>query len=340
VANYAHKRLNGKIPKRKSGTIASKEFTEEDDNRFVTAYNDGVALSDIARMLGTTEPIINKRIAKLKSRLDKKARLRGTARRTYSFEDLSPSDIAAIKKSYASGGKTMNDLAQQYDTNLRIVKKALGKGECRNDGCTKHSKTDRGFCATCAKEFDIEGYIRFREVTNSNHRFRYDNDPPYRLRYILRNRLARELSNIGIKTLGKAASIGGRCTSGQLSRFIAQRFLDWMNWSNQGMYDPEEYANNIRRWQLDHTYPLAPLVTEKNIRLLGLEEVMRRANHWSNLEPMCAKENHEKGDTIPEGFYWDVKQDRWLWEPWTCKTNWNLPPVEPDDDDDDEDDEE
>jgi hypothetical protein len=342
VNSYAHRRLKDKIPMRQAGSVVTKVFTKEDDDSIVASYNLGTAICDIAKMLSTTEDIINNRLTRtLRSRVDKEARLRGTSRRTYSIDKLTSSDIAGIKKSYATGAKTYDVVAQEYGTNISTVKKALGIRDCRTDGCTKNS-VDSGLCAKCLMKFDTEGYIRFREVDNSRRRWRYDNDPAFRLRHILRKRLGEELSELDIDVSGKTASIGGGCTSGQLSRFIEQQFEEWMNWGNQGLYDPEEFANNIRRWQLDHTHPLAPLVTKENINLLGLEEVMKRANHWSNLQPLCAKENHEKSDTIPEGFYWDVKQDRWLWKPWTGKTNWNLPSVEPDDDDDDndEDDEE
>ncbi len=338
VKNYCQRQLKGKLPNRKAGKPATKNFTEEDDDIIVDSYNNGMSSLDIATLLKTTDPIIRVRLSRtLKSRIDPN-RKRATSK---TMGALTKSEIAAMKKSYEDGGKTnLYDLAVQYGTSMGIVRRVVGTLECKSDSCNKRSQTAGGFCYSCAKEFDIEGYIRSREVENSYRRWRYANDPSYKLRYILRTRLGEELSKLGINAPGKTASIGGGIASGQLARFIAQQFRDWMNYGNQGLYDPEEYERGIQKWQLDHCYPLGPHVTTKNIEKLGLEEVMRRANHWSNLQPLCAKENREKSDTIPEGFHWDVKQDRWLWEPWTGKTNWNLPSVEPDDDDDDEDDEE
>ncbi len=336
VGNYAKKRLQDKLPNRKAGRPLTMDFTKEDDDRIVALYNNGMSSLNIATLLGTTDKIISNRLTRtLKSRIDPNRKWAASK----TMNALTKSEIAAIKKSHEDGEKTTDDLAQQYGTSINIVRRVVGKFDCKTVGCTKVSRTSEGFCKSCGKKFDIEGYTRYCEWVNSYRRWRYANDPAYRLRCIVRNRLASLLSKLGIDASGKTASIGGGCTSGQLSRFVEQQFEGWMNWGNQGLYDPEEYERGIQKWQMDHCYPLGPFMTTENIEELGLEEVMKRANHWSNLQPLCAKKNNDKGDTIPDGFYWDVKQDRWLWEPRTKKTNWDLPSVESDDEDEDEDDE-
>jgi len=62
---------------------------------------------------------------------------------------------------------------------------------------------------------------------------------------------------------------------------IEQQFKDGMSWENHG------------EWHIDHIFPVG---------LASDEEMVYKLNHYTNLQPLWAKENLQKGAKINYSF--------------------------------------
>ena len=168
-----------------------------------------------------------------------------------------------------------------------------------------------------------EAYTQFRQRVNRWRKEHYRTNLEFRLRNGLRGRLGSALKAQGIYYKGKNKLLG--CTAGQLKQYLEQFFLEpdnrWMNWDNQGRIE------GVRCWEMDHIYPLSKLD-------LTDPEVLRRAAHWSNFQPLSAADNKSEGATIPEGFEWNGS--RWRWSDDSGRTNYELPAAGAGDDESDE----
>jgi len=64
------------------------------------------------------------------------------------------------------------------------------------------------------------------------------------------------------------------CTYAELALHIERQFTDGMTWDNMG------------KWHIDHIVPLSYLIENR---------MESRANHYTNLRPLWAKDNLSKG---------------------------------------------
>lgn len=119
-----------------------------------------------------------------------------------------------------------------------------------------------------------KSYIALREK-NRRHK-----DINYRLIGNLRKRLNHAL-NKNQKTGSAINELG--CSIDELKQHLQSQFEPWMNWENYGKYD------SIRKtWNIDHVVPLA------NFDLTQSDQ-LSLASHYTNLQPMLAKDNFSKG---------------------------------------------
>ncbi len=68
------------------------------------------------------------------------------------------------------------------------------------------------------------------------------------------------------------------CTSKELKIYLQQQFKERMTWENYGFYG----------WHIDHKIPLSSFDLTKR-------EEQKKAFHYTNLQPLWAKENMSKG---------------------------------------------
>ena len=104
---------------------------------------------------------------------------------------------------------------------------------------------------------------------------RRKHDPEYRLKRLLRLRLY-----LGVKKGCKkesALSLVG-CSMEQLKKHLESKFEEGMSWDNW----------NENGWHIDHIIPLSSFDMSK-------EEEQRKAMHYTNLQPLWAKDNMSKG---------------------------------------------
>jgi hypothetical protein len=103
--------------------------------------------------------------------------------------------------------------------------------------------------------------------------------PEARFKRAMRNAVKRITRISKTKKAGRTIDFIG-CSMAQARRHIERQFTSGMNWSNHGTV-----------WHIDHIIPLA--------RFNLLDPLQRRrANHYTNLQPLCAIENMRKGDKI------------------------------------------
>jgi hypothetical protein len=111
---------------------------------------------------------------------------------------------------------------------------------------------------------------------NQNKR---DNEPLYRLKNNLRTNIWSSIKRCGYKKSSKTYEILG-CSYDDFITYLENKFDSWMNWENYGMYNGDLCFG----WDIDHIIPVSSAKTEEEILKL---------NHYTNLQPLCSKENRD-----------------------------------------------
>lgn len=114
---------------------------------------------------------------------------------------------------------------------------------------------------------------------------RYKTDPAFKISSVLRARLNKALKAKNAKKSNKTFELVG-CTISFLMGYIESKFTQNMSWENHGVYDV-----NKQTWHLDHIIPCA------SFNLLE-EEEQKKCFHYTNLQPLWAKDNLSKGCKI------------------------------------------
>lgn len=112
---------------------------------------------------------------------------------------------------------------------------------------------------------------------------KYDNDLIFKTKEILRARLNRAIKNK--QKSGSAVDDLG-CSIENFISHIESQFEPWMTWENRGRYN-----KNIKTWQIDHIIPLDSFNLE-------VKEDFLKANNYTNLRPLCARENRYKSNKV------------------------------------------
>jgi hypothetical protein len=94
----------------------------------------------------------------------------------------------------------------------------------------------------------------------------------------VRRRLNTYLKLCSINKVNKTFDIVG-CTPGYLKEHLEKQFKEGMTWGNYGFYG----------WHIDHIIPLSSAKTEEEIYKLC---------HYTNLQPLWAKDNMKKSNKI------------------------------------------
>jgi hypothetical protein len=114
-----------------------------------------------------------------------------------------------------------------------------------------------------------------REYSNAKQREKYKNDINFRLKVNLRNRL---YGAIKIHKNGSAVNDLG-CTIDFLKDYLESKFEPGMSWDNHG------------DWHIDHIIPLSSFdLTDRS--------QLKKACHYSNLQPLWAFDNISKSNNI------------------------------------------
>lgn len=127
-------------------------------------------------------------------------------------------------------------------------------------------------------EYQKEYRLRNSNKYNVYVKNRTKNDINFKIAKLLRTRLYNALK--GNSKSGSAVRDLG-CTIPELKVWLEQRFKSSMSWENYG------------EWHIDHVVPLA------SFDLTNKEQFLK-ACHYTNLQPLWAKENFKKHDMLLE----------------------------------------
>jgi hypothetical protein len=121
----------------------------------------------------------------------------------------------------------------------------------------------------------------YRSYINAHRRNKKRLDPAWAMADRLRKRIGRALrdrAGIGAKKAYKTSQYLG-CTIQELMAHLSSRFLPGMTWNNRHL------------WHVDHIIPCA------NFDLADPEQ-QKKCFHYTNLQPLWAKDNLEKRDKV------------------------------------------
>lgn len=142
---------------------------------------------------------------------------------------------------------------------------------------TKKTNYDR----QSRKEYYLKNKERLNKIKSKSISSKRNSDPIFRLKHNLSCLIRNGIKRKGyIKSKNTEDIIG--CTFKELMEYLSSMFLDGMSFDNHG------------EWHVDHVIPLATANTE--------EEVIR-LNHYTNLQPLWAKDNLAKGSKYYESKY-------------------------------------
>jgi hypothetical protein len=119
---------------------------------------------------------------------------------------------------------------------------------------------------------------KINKIKRNYRKHKLNTDIQYKLSELLRGRLRNALK--GICSSGSAVEYLG-CTIPELKSYLESKFLPDMTWNNWSFYG----------WHIDHIKPLASFD-------LTVKEQLLEACHYTNLQPLWAKDNLSKGSKL------------------------------------------
>lgn len=148
--------------------------------------------------------------------------------------------------------------------------------DCRAIDTKNHYDNNKEKIINKTKEYYYNNREKCTQTKNNYNKKRAKTDVLYRLSRRLRNRLYYALKRQSWTKNTKFQQYLG-CSLPELKEHLQKQFKDGMNWDNFG------------KWHLDHIIPLSSAPTEQDLYKLC---------HYSNIQPLWAKENLSKANKI------------------------------------------
>jgi hypothetical protein len=126
------------------------------------------------------------------------------------------------------------------------------------------------------KNHKINWYSKNRDKINENERNRRKCDIEYKIKKNLRRRVNQAITR-NCKSISTIELLG--CSVYDFLKYIESKFMCGMSWDNYG------------QWHIDHIIPCS------SFDLTNIEQQMQ-CFHYSNLQPLWAKDNLSKSDKI------------------------------------------
>ena len=180
--------------------------------------------------------------------------------------------------------KICEECGQVFSSNRIHAKTCPSKCRSRTHSLLHRNKLEIKECKVCNKLFLIRGLNSSKTYCDKSCRDKNqcvkDFNSDERLKKNLRSRLYDAVK--GKVKQGSAVKDLG-CSVQRLIKHLESKFQSGMNWENYG----------LRGWHIDHVKPLS------KFNLQNPEELLK-AVHYSNLQPLWAKDNLSKGDKYDE----------------------------------------
>jgi hypothetical protein len=174
-----------------------------------------------------------------------------------------------IKKYYKKYCQEHKMEKREYDKEYNQKYNEIRKKEHKD----YYQNNKQNYLKQC-KEYYLKNKNKIIKRITKYNKIKYLNDLNYKIVTCLRNRLCEAIKN-NSKSKSTMKLIG--CNIEQLKKYLEKLFKVGMNWSNYG------------KWHIDHIRPCASFDFSKS------EEQMK-CFHYTNLQPLWAKENISKGD--------------------------------------------
>lgn len=204
------------------------------------------------------------------------------------YRAKNPDKMRAFAKKYNS--KRKNAKKEWWEKNkerLNPIKLLKGREHYQKNKTRINSKTrewqkrNRERVRRAQAKFVTANPQRIKEI-NEKSRLKRMANPFFRLQQNFRGRIAAAIRRNGKKCARTAEILG--CSLDDLRRHLQEKFRPGMTWENYGSV-----------WHVDHIMPCAAFDFSK-------PDHQRRCFHFSNLQPLFAKENIAKRDkiTVPQ----------------------------------------
>jgi hypothetical protein len=119
-----------------------------------------------------------------------------------------------------------------------------------------------------------------RDKINSRHNNKYHSDINYKMKHNLKRRMNNAIKG-HFKDCSTLKLLG--CNLETVRQHLESKFTEGMSWNNYG------------KWHIDHIIPCASFD-------LSDPEQQRKCFHYTNLQPLWAKDNMQKRDKVPDIF--------------------------------------
>lgn len=146
---------------------------------------------------------------------------------------------------------------------------------CSN-GCVRYYEQDEFVCSGREKEYMKEYHAKNKEKRREQHKKRMQDDEVYKFKVKVRKFISQSFKRRKESKMMHTEEVLG-CSFEEFMNHLCSLFREGMTIDNYG------------EWQIDHIIPLSTAQTK--------EDVIRLC-HYTNLQPLWAKENREKGDKL------------------------------------------
>lgn len=174
------------------------------------------------------------------------------------------------RQMYSKHKEKRLDQKKEYASRIDIKKNKAAYNK-------KYYSENREHLLKKQSEYEANNKDRFRDKRSKYTLNKYHNDPHLRIKMNLSRRL-RTLLN---KDLRKTIDFVG-CSINELKQHLESLWKPGMSWDNYSMHG----------WHIDHIIPCASFD-------LTSEEEQKKCFHYSNLQPLWAKDNLSKGSKMP-----------------------------------------
>jgi len=130
-------------------------------------------------------------------------------------------------------------------------------------------------------ETDEEYKERKRVYVKEKSRSRFNNDPLYRFKKLLRNNVRNSFKRGGFSKTSECRKILGADWD-VVKKYFESKFAEGMSWDNMGL------------WHIDHILPISTATCEEDVI---------RLNHYTNLQPLWGEDNIKKSNQMTDESY-------------------------------------
>jgi hypothetical protein len=178
------------------------------------------------------------------------------------------------KKRYKDNAKLLKQRSKEYYAENKDRIKERDKKYHSDNKEKRNSKS---------KEWRNANKEKLKLQRRKNYKLRRKNDSLFKLKENIKRLIRQSFKAKSHNKTNRSVEILG-CSFNEFKIHIESLFEPWMNWNNYGVFN-----NSQKTWQIDHIIPIALGITKEEIIKL---------NHYTNLRPLCSKENLDKRDKL------------------------------------------